>query len=104
MVEEGELERVQKEKRLVYAKLVLEKLVINYAKVGNEVKKSMGVMLIKTEYDIAEGEKHGRKNALVDSIKNAMESFHVSLQEAMDGLKIPKEEQDTYAKLIKKEQ
>ena len=42
----------------------------------------------------------GRLEALRDSIKNAMESFHLSMEEAMIGLKVSQEDQAVLRKMI----
>ena len=47
-----------------------------------------------------EGEQKGRLEALRDSIKNAMESFHLSMEEAMNGLKVSQEDQAILRKMI----
>ena len=44
-----------------------------------------------------QGEKKGRENKLLENLRSVMESFNVSVEKAMDVLKIPKEEQSYYA-------
>lgn len=45
-------------------------------------------------------EKKGIESLLLQSIKNLMETMKLSSQQAMDALKIPKDEQDKYAKRL----
>ena len=45
-------------------------------------------------------EKKGIESSLLQSIKNLMETMKLSSQQAMDALKIPKDEQDKYAKRL----
>ena len=40
------------------------------------------------------------RETLVSSIKNVMASFGVSIEKAMDALKIPLSQRDTYASLV----
>ena len=49
----------------------------------------------------AEGIQEGHENAMVISINNVMESFGVSLDKAMNALKIPADQQPIYANLIR---
>lgn len=44
-----------------------------------------------------QGEKKGRENKLIENLHSVIESFNVSVEKAMDVLKIPKEEQAYYA-------
>ena len=44
-----------------------------------------------------QGEKKGRENKLIENLRSVIESFNVSVEKAMDVLKIPKEEQSYYA-------
>ena len=46
-------------------------------------------------------EQRGEQNAMVQSIRNVMESFGVSLEKAMDSLKIPPEQRSLYTGLVK---
>ena len=48
-----------------------------------------------------QGEKKGRENKLLENLRSVMESFNVSVEKAMDVLKIPKEEQSYYASRLK---
>ena len=43
------------------------------------------------------------KKTKLDEIKNVMESFGVSIEKAMESLKIPVEQQGMYANLINKQ-
>ena len=43
------------------------------------------------------GMKKGHESSLLQSIKNLMDSMKWSAQQAMDALKIPKDEQEKYA-------
>ena len=45
----------------------------------------------------AEGEASGKDSERLNSIRNLMESLHLSAQQAMDAVKIPAAEQDKYA-------
>ncbi len=47
------------------------------------------------------GEKLGRERNLLENLRSVMESFNVSVEKAMDVLKIPKEEQSYYASKLK---
>ena len=42
----------------------------------------------------------GKLEALCSAVKNAMESFHLSMEDAMNGLKVSKEDQDILRKMI----
>ena len=44
-----------------------------------------------------EGLKEGRKEERLASIRNLMETLHLTVQQAMDALKIPRAEQERYA-------
>ena len=44
-----------------------------------------------------QGEKSGREKKLLENLRSVMESFNVSVEKAMDVLKIPKDEQAYYA-------
>lgn len=48
-----------------------------------------------------QGEEKGRENKLLENLRSVMESFNVSVEKAMDVLKIPKEEQSYYASRLK---
>lgn len=48
-----------------------------------------------------QGEKKGRENKLLENLRSVMESFNVSVEKAMDVLKIPKEEQPYYTAKLK---
>ena len=43
------------------------------------------------------GERLGRDNAIINNLRSVIEAFNVSVEKAMDVLKIPKEEQSYYA-------
>ena len=49
------------------------------------------------EKGMEKGMKQGHESSLLQSIKNLMDSMKWSAQQAMDALKIPKEEQEKYA-------
>ena len=49
----------------------------------------------------AEGHAEGVEEALLQSIRNIMDTFHVTEQQAMDGLKIPQAERGKYSSLLK---
>ena len=48
------------------------------------------------------GEKRGEQNAKVLDIRNVMESFGVSLEKAMESLKIPSDQRSMYAGMVNK--
>ena len=48
-----------------------------------------------------QGEKKGRENKLLENLRSVMESFNVSVEKAMDVVKIPKEEQPYYTAKLK---
>jgi hypothetical protein len=50
--------------------------------------------------DRKEIEKNAEQNANLKSIRNIMISFNLGAEKAMEGLKIPKEEQPVYLKLL----
>ena len=58
---------------------------------------------LHTAYDNGEkkGRAEGHESAMVTSINNVMESFGVSLDKAMNALKIPADQQPIYANLIR---
>lgn len=47
-----------------------------------------------------EGSEKARLETLCTVVKNAMESFHLSMDEAMNGLKVPKEDQAILVKMM----
>ena len=47
------------------------------------------------------GVEKGIKNTLIENIKNVMEGFGVSLERALDVLKVPKSDYAKYEKLLK---
>ncbi len=47
-----------------------------------------------------EGREEGRLEALCDNVKSIMESFHLSMGEAMKGLKVTKEDQALLMKML----
>ena len=49
----------------------------------------------------AEGRAEGNTESLVSSIKNVMDSIHVSIEEAMDILKIDPQKRQDYAARLK---
>ena len=49
---------------------------------------------------IQEGREKARIETLCVVVKNAMESFHLNMKDAMDGLKVSKEDQDILRKMI----
>jgi len=50
--------------------------------------------------ELAEGKKEIEKETLLDSIRNLMETLNLTVQQAMDALKIPVDKQDEYRPLI----
>ena len=48
----------------------------------------------------AEGRVEGRAEGKVESLRNIMQTLNLTVQQAMDALKIPKEERDKYASMI----
>ena len=46
-----------------------------------------------------QGKQEGRIERLMDDVKNDMESFHLSMEDAMNGLKVTQEEQDILRKM-----
>ena len=49
------------------------------------------------EKGMEQGMEQGHESSLLQSIKNLMDSMKWSAQQAMDALKIPKDEQEKYA-------
>ena len=49
---------------------------------------------------IQEGSERARIETLCSAVGNAMESFHLSMEDAMAGLKVSKEDQDILKKMI----
>ena len=49
----------------------------------------------------AEGRAEGKTESLVSSIKNVMDSIHVSIEEAMDILKVDPQKRQEYAAKVK---
>ena len=56
----------------------------------------MAVELKGVEQGITQGIEKGKEQTLLESIKNLMETLNLNVQQAMDALKIPKEEQAHY--------
>ena len=54
------------------------------------------------EQGIAQGIGKGEENKLLENIKSVMESFGVSLEKALEALKVPKSDYEKYKKLIKR--
>ncbi|MCD8218378.1 MAG: hypothetical protein LUD01_10175 [Clostridiales bacterium] len=48
----------------------------------------------------AEGQAIGKQETLVDNIRNLMESLHLSLEEAMDALKVPEPDRQKYRTML----
>ena len=54
--------------------------------------------------NLSEGvEQKGIQQALIESIKNLMDTMNMTAKEAMDALKIKEEERSRYAELLKKQ-
>lgn len=74
-----------------------------YEKVKEGVESTMGGKILNYEAkDIlnqgrAEGHTEGIVQATLSSIRNLMETMHLTVQQAMDALKIPASEQEKYA-------
>ena len=49
----------------------------------------------------AEGRAEGIKEAMLESIRNVMDTFHVTEQQAMEGLKIPLADRSKYSAMLK---
>ena len=56
----------------------------------------MAVELKGVVQGITQGIEKGKEQTLLESIKNLMETLNLNVQQAMDALKIPKEEQAHY--------
>ena len=52
------------------------------------------------EKGMAQGEAKGRAEGKLESLRSIMQTLNLTAQQAMDALKIPKEEQDKYASMI----
>ena len=52
--------------------------------------------------DLARERNEGEQNAVVEAIKNVMELFGVSLEKAMESLKIPSDQRSMYAGMVNK--
>ena len=50
---------------------------------------------------IGKGRAEGEENKLLENLKSVMESFGVSLEEALDALKVPRSDYEKYKNLIK---
>ena len=55
------------------------------------------LMKEEIEEERSAGRRDGRRDALLSAIKNLMDSMKLSSKQAMDALKIPQEEQESYA-------
>ncbi len=53
-----------------------------------------------TERARQEGESKGRLETLRNAVKNAMKAFHVSMEDAMNGLEVPQEDRDLIIKML----
>ena len=49
----------------------------------------------------AEGRAEGIEEAMLESIRNVMDIFHVTEQQAMEGLKIPLADRSKYSAMLK---
>ena len=49
---------------------------------------------------IEKAKQESKLETLCSDVKNAMESFHLSMEDAMNGLKVTKEEQDILRKML----
>ena len=49
---------------------------------------------------IEQGRKQGEENKLLENIKSLMKTLNFTVQQAMDALQVPKEDQDYYAKKL----
>lgn len=59
-----------------------------------------GVMDVLREEALTEGRENGRNEATMNAIKNIMDSFHVSVDKAMDILKIDIEKREQLKNLL----
>ena len=72
--------------------------VVNVCKAEREMKEK--ARLEGKQEGRLEGRQEGRLEALCEAIRNAMEAFHLSKEEAMSGLKITQEDQEILTKMI----
>ena len=52
--------------------------------------------------DLAESERQGEQNAIVQTIRNLMESMKWTIDQAMDAMKVPSDQRSMYAGLVNK--
>ncbi len=81
---------------------VAQNLASNYENIRNEVKEIMGGKVLnyrtKTAWNegLSQGVSQGRAAAITEAILNLMNSMKLTAEQAMDALKIPQEDRETY--------
>lgn len=103
----GTIDEFTKRAIIDMAKEIVRHLAGKYEKVKEGVESTMGGKILNYEAkDIrnkaraegrAEGHTEGIVQATLSSIRNLMETMHLTVQQAMDALKIPASEQEKYA-------
>lgn len=73
---------------------------LTYPEEGDEIDMCKAIDDMRADAK-AEGRAEGKTESLVSSIKNVMDSIHVSIEEAMDILKVDPQKRQEYAAKVK---
>ena len=73
---------------------------LTYPEEGDEIDMCKAIDDMRADAK-AEGRAEGKTESLVSSIKNVMDSIHVSIEEAMDILKVDPQKRQEYAARVK---
>ena len=73
---------------------------LTYPEEGEEIDMCKAIDEMRADAK-AEGRAEGKTESLVSSIKNVMDSIHVSIEEAMDILKVDPQKRQEYAAKVK---
>ena len=77
---------------------------LTYPEEGDEIEMCKAIDDMRADAKaegIEEGRAEGKTESLVSSIKNVMDSIHVSIEEAMDILKVDPQKRQEYAAKVK---
>ena len=98
----GEL-KAEEKKRLLKRDFDLAMATTMEQEVDHVCNLSEGVMKRGVEKGLQQGVERGRAEGRAESIRSLMESMGLTLEQAMDALKIPKEERGRYGELLKRQ-
>ena len=84
-------------------KRVAEHIARHFEKVQEGVKTVMGGQILEYEAKTIwrEGRDEGRAEGKIQSIRDLMDTMNLTMEKAMDALKVPPQDRDRYAELMK---